>query len=159
MFEAPEKINAYGHFLHNLGSPPGGTHQASCHRPAYYRNIQLAFRTKAARPVDIRAAELLTPPTPPGRCTGSADRSGLCDLSPAASDSGHDLPGAAFIEGDVYHNVVAGFQVWWVSAWYIFSICLLGLHLRHGIWSMFQSVGFNHPRYTPFLRARPSGSP
>ena len=47
----------------------------------------------------------------------------------------------------------AGFQVWWVSVWYIFSICLLGLHLRHGIWSMFQSVGFNHPRYTPILKS------
>ncbi len=55
--------------------------------------------------------------------------------------AGYYHPGAAFIEGDVYHNVVAGFQVWWVSVWYIFSMILLGLHLRHGIWSMFQSLG------------------
>ena len=50
-------------------------------------------------------------------------------------------PGAAFIPGDVYHNVTAGFHVWWVSAWYIFALILLGFHLRHGLWSMFQSVG------------------
>ncbi len=61
-------------------------------------------------------------------------------------------PGGAFIEGDVYHNIVAGFSVWWVSAWYIFSMVLLGLHIRHGAWSMFQSVGFNHPRHTPILK-------
>jgi succinate dehydrogenase / fumarate reductase cytochrome b subunit len=61
-------------------------------------------------------------------------------------------PGADFVEGDVYHNVVAGIQVWYVSAWYIFSMILLGLHMRHGVWSMFQSVGFNHPRHTPILR-------
>jgi succinate dehydrogenase / fumarate reductase cytochrome b subunit len=61
-------------------------------------------------------------------------------------------PGSEFIEGDVYHNVVAGFSVWWVSAWYIFSMILLALHLRHGVWSMFQSVGFNHPRHTPILK-------
>jgi len=57
-----------------------------------------------------------------------------------------------FHEGDVYGNVVAGFQIPYISAWYIFSMVLLGLHLRHGVWSMFQSVGFNHPRHTPILK-------
>ena len=61
-------------------------------------------------------------------------------------------PGGRFIEGDVYHNVISGFQVWYVSAWYIFSMALLGLHIRHGAWSMFQTVGFNHPRHTPILK-------
>lgn len=61
-------------------------------------------------------------------------------------------PGGRFIEGDVYHNVITGFRVWYVSAWYIFSMVLLGLHIRHGAWSMFQSVGFNHPRHTPILK-------
>ena len=53
-------------------------------------------------------------------------------------------PGSQFIAGNVYHNVVAGFSVWWISAWYIFSLCLLGLHLRHGLWSMLQSFGLPH---------------
>ena len=66
--------------------------------------------------------------------------------------AGYIHPGAAYIEGDVYHNVVSGFQVWWVSVWYIFSMCLLGLHLSHGLWAMFQSVGLGHPRLTPMLR-------
>lgn len=61
-------------------------------------------------------------------------------------------PGSNFQEGDVYGNTVGGFQVWYVSAWYIFSMILLGLHLRHGVWSMFQSLGINHPRHTPILR-------
>src|SRR6478735_8844611 len=59
----------------------------------------------------------------------------LALLKKRARPAGYIHPGAAFIEGDVYHNVVAGFQVWWVSVWYIFSMILLGLHLRHGIWS------------------------
>jgi succinate dehydrogenase / fumarate reductase, cytochrome b subunit len=67
--------------------------------------------------------------------------------------AGYIHPESQFIEGDVYHNVVAGFQVWWVSIWYIFAVSLLGLHLRHGIWSMFQSLGFNHPRHTPILKS------
>lgn len=61
-------------------------------------------------------------------------------------------PDATFIEGDVYHNLVTGFQVWWVSAWYIFAIIVLGLHLRHGLWSMFQSVGLAHPLHTLALK-------
>jgi succinate dehydrogenase / fumarate reductase cytochrome b subunit len=31
-------------------------------------------------------------------------------------------------------------------------MAFLGLHLYHGVWSMFQSVGWNHPKYTPRLR-------
>ena len=57
-----------------------------------------------------------------------------------------------FQEGHPYENVVAGFQVWYVSAWYIFSMILLGLHIRHGAWSAFQSLGANHPRHTPVLK-------
>jgi succinate dehydrogenase / fumarate reductase cytochrome b subunit len=26
------------------------------------------------------------------------------------------------------------------------------MHLYHGLWSMFQSLGFSHPRYTPRLK-------
>ncbi len=66
--------------------------------------------------------------------------------------AGYIHPEATFIEGDVYHNLVTGFQVWWVSAWYIFAIVLLGLHLRHGLWSMFQSVGLAHPLHTLALK-------
>jgi succinate dehydrogenase / fumarate reductase cytochrome b subunit len=53
----------------------------------------------------------------------------------------------AFVPGDVYHNVVTGFQVWWVSLFYIAAQVALGFHLYHGLWSMFQSLGWNHPRF------------
>jgi len=53
----------------------------------------------------------------------------------------------AFVPGDVYHNVVAGFQVWWVSLFYVAAQVALGFHLYHGLWSMFQSLGWNHPRF------------
>ncbi len=53
----------------------------------------------------------------------------------------------SFIEGDVYHNFVAGFRVVPVSIFYIVAMLALGLHLRHGVWSMFQTLGVSHPRY------------
>ena len=30
---------------------------------------------------------------------------------------------------------------------------LLGLHLRHGFWSAFHSIGIGYPRYAPFIYA------
>jgi succinate dehydrogenase / fumarate reductase cytochrome b subunit len=53
----------------------------------------------------------------------------------------------SFIEGDVYHNVVSGFSVWPVSLFYILAMLALGLHLRHGVWSMLQTLGLSHPRW------------
>ena len=32
------------------------------------------------------------------------------------------------------------------------AMILLCMHLYHGLWSMFQSMGINHPRYTPMLK-------
>jgi succinate dehydrogenase / fumarate reductase cytochrome b subunit len=29
---------------------------------------------------------------------------------------------------------------------------ILGFHLYHGLWSLFQSLGWSHPRYNPWRR-------
>src|SRR6185437_3917571 len=60
--------------------------------------------------------------------------------------------GTAYNQFDTYGNVINGFRVPAVSIFYIIAMALLCLHLRHGLWSMFQSVGLSHPRYTPRLR-------
>jgi succinate dehydrogenase / fumarate reductase cytochrome b subunit len=51
-------------------------------------------------------------------------------------------PPAAFVPHDPYHNLVAGFSLWWVSLLYIVAQVFLGFHLYHGVWSMFQSIGW-----------------
>ena len=48
---------------------------------------------------------------------------------------------------DVYANVINGFRVPWVVAIYVVAQVMLGLHLHHGAWSLFQSLGLSHPRY------------
>jgi succinate dehydrogenase / fumarate reductase, cytochrome b subunit len=53
---------------------------------------------------------------------------------------------------DVYDNVVAGFQVVWVSGFYILAQVALGFHLYHGLWSMFQSTGVNAPKFNSWRR-------
>jgi len=57
-----------------------------------------------------------------------------------------------FVAGDVYHNLVAGFQIWPISAVYIAANLFLGIHLYHGLWSMFQSLGWNYPGYNAWRR-------
>jgi succinate dehydrogenase / fumarate reductase cytochrome b subunit len=51
-----------------------------------------------------------------------------------------------FHHGEVYANVVTGFRVWYVSAFYILGMLALGFHLYHGVWSMFQSLGLNNDK-------------
>lgn len=58
---------------------------------------------------------------------------------------GNVLPG--FVHGKVFHNVVTGFQVPWVSAFYIIAMLALATHIHHGIWSMLQTLGLSHPRF------------
>lgn len=57
-----------------------------------------------------------------------------------------------FVDLHPYENVVHGFSNPIVSILYIVVMILVGFHLNHGIWSMFQSLGLNHPRYTPLIR-------
>jgi len=61
-------------------------------------------------------------------------------------------------ELDVYRNVITGFRQLPASIAYIAAMLLVGLHVQHGVWSMFQSAGFSHPRYTPWLRRFASAS-
>lgn len=51
-----------------------------------------------------------------------------------------------FIEGDAYHNFVTGFGSLPVAAAYGVAMIALGLHLYHGTWSAFQTLGLDGPR-------------
>jgi len=57
-----------------------------------------------------------------------------------------------YVEGDAYRNFVATFQRPWVSIGYIVAMIPLGLHLYHGFWSMFQTMGWNNVRYNAYRR-------
>jgi succinate dehydrogenase / fumarate reductase cytochrome b subunit len=52
-----------------------------------------------------------------------------------------------FLAGDVYRNIVVGFSRWPVTLFYVLAMVCLGLHLRHGVWSMLQTFGASHPRW------------
>ena len=155
VFEGPAKLNAYGAFLHSIGEFLWPVRiilliAVTLHIVA---TVQLALRKKRARPVEYSVKKAIA--------SSYASRtmywSGPIVLAFIIFHllhltAGYIHPGAAYIEGDVYHNVVSGFQVWWVSLSYIVAISLLGLHLRHGLWSMFQSLGIHQPQHTARLK-------
>ncbi|MFV0318112.1 MAG: succinate dehydrogenase cytochrome b subunit [Microthrixaceae bacterium] len=57
-----------------------------------------------------------------------------------------------FVRGDVYDNLVASLDRLPVAIFYILANIALGIHLFHGSWSMFQSMGINSPRYNAIRR-------
>jgi succinate dehydrogenase / fumarate reductase cytochrome b subunit len=55
-------------------------------------------------------------------------------------------------DGGLYKLVMTWFTNPLYVGFYVLSIVGLGLHLSHGIQSAFQTLGLNHPRYTPIIR-------
>lgn len=53
---------------------------------------------------------------------------------------------------DLYTVTATAFQQWWYVAFYVFAMAALGFHLAHGFQSAFQSMGWNHPAYTPLIK-------
>lgn len=54
---------------------------------------------------------------------------------------------------DFYHMAINLFSSAWYSVMYIVLILILGFHLNHAFQSAFQSLGLNHSKYTPFIKA------
>lgn len=57
-----------------------------------------------------------------------------------------------FREGAVFHNLVASLGRTVAGAFYVLAVAGLGVHLWHGLWSMFQSVGVATRAYTRGLK-------
>jgi succinate dehydrogenase / fumarate reductase, cytochrome b subunit len=58
-----------------------------------------------------------------------------------------------FKQGDPYNNLIASFRVVPVAVFYMLAVAALGVHLFHGVWSMFQTIGWNGPRIDRIWRA------
>ncbi len=157
----PEQINHYAAFLHNPANliPLWAVRcfllaAVILHITA---SFQLWSQNRAARPIaykkkdDVPASYAARTMIWSGPIVGAFIIFHVLHLTVGAvlpiEDVNHNP-----ITPDVHHNVIAGFQNYGVSAFYIIAMILLCLHLYHGLWSMFQSLGINHPRYTPIIK-------
>ena len=156
----PEEIDAYGRFLREVGYP------AVPHKTILWTvriallvavtvHIVAAFQTWAqsrnARAVGYRKNEDLS--------FSYASRTmrwgGVIILLFIVYHLLHFTTGTLhpdFIEGGIYHNFVAGFQSPIVLLVYLVAQAALCLHLYHGLWSMTQTLGANHPKYNRLRR-------
>lgn len=155
LYLGPEHLNEYAKFLITMGSPllPNRTALwivrallVVCVWLHIQAATQLTLMNRAARPIGYRDREYVT-----GTYAARTMRwGGVIILLFVIYHLLHLTFGTvhpSFVQDDVYHNVVSGFQVWWTDAIYIIANLALGLHLYHGLWSMFNSLGWNNPKF------------
>jgi succinate dehydrogenase / fumarate reductase cytochrome b subunit len=154
-FNGQPYLDAYGYFLRHVGEPALPAEGAlwiarSVLLAAVVLHIWAAWSltrmNREARPRGYASA--------PKRHTSYASRTmrwggviillfviyHLLDFTAGALNPG-------FQEGQVHRNMIASFSVWYVALFYIVAQVALGFHLYHGLWSLFQSLGWNHPRF------------
>ncbi|HET6703219.1 MAG TPA: succinate dehydrogenase cytochrome b subunit [Gemmatimonadaceae bacterium] len=106
---------------------------------------QLAVRARAARPTSYRRFE----PQASSASSRTMRWGGVALLLFLVYHILHFTTGQAhpaFVHLAPYHNVTTAFRVWWVAAIYIAAMVALAMHLYHGTWSMFQTLGIQHAR-------------
>lgn len=62
-----------------------------------------------------------------------------------------------YVRGEIYANVVHSLERVPVALLYIVANVALAVHLYHGVWSLFQSMGWNNPRFNRWRRGAAIG--
>lgn len=161
IYAGREYFNHYSEFLRELGAPFFGHEQAlwlvrlvliAAVVLHFYSAAVLTLRDRASRPVGYAVKK--------GQTASFASRTmiwggiivalfvifHLLDLTIGSLNPN-------FRQGDPYNNVIASFRVVPVAAFYMLAVAALGVHLFHGVWSMFQTIGWNGPRVDKVWRA------
>ena len=155
----PQQINAYAAFLHNPNNAVAlWTARAILLLAVILHitaSVQLWGQNRAARPVayykkdDVPTSYAARTMIWSGPIVAAFVIFHILHLTAGAVLPTREI---AANQPDVRYNVITGFQNYAVSGFYIFAMILLCMHLYHGVWSMFQSLGISHPRYTPKLK-------
>ena len=58
-----------------------------------------------------------------------------------------------FTHLDPYNNLRLGFQRWWAVAFYVAAVVFLGLHLYHGAWASWRTLGARRAGERPLHRS------
>jgi len=160
MYQGQAKFDAYAEGLRELGKPVLGHGQALWIARAVLLTAVLlhiwsawllTLQSRRARPVPYESREVLQA----SYASRTMRWGGVILLLFVIYHLGHLTLGwlhPDFDAGKAYQNVTVGFQVWWVAALYIAANLTLGFHLYHGLWSFFQTLGWNQPALNPWRR-------
>ncbi len=159
-FQGSEKFNHYAEFLREMGSPflpHGGAlwiariGLLAClvlHVLAAWQITQAQRRARPERYAVRRAIQM-------DWASRSMGWSGLVILIYVIFHLMHLTIGNVhpdFVPGDAYWNLTTGLAQPLVAVFYVVAVGLLGLHLYHGLWSLFQTLGLEYPRYDRWRR-------
>lgn len=157
-FQGSEHLNEYAHFLRVAGVPmipAGGALWATrliLLAAAFVHvryALQLANASTAARGMPYQHELAMRA----GKTSRVMKVTGLVLLGFIVFHILHFTTGTLhprFVEGDVFANLTYAFKGWWGLLFvpmYVGAMGVLGYHLTHGLWSFFQTLGWNHPRY------------
>jgi succinate dehydrogenase / fumarate reductase cytochrome b subunit len=147
IFSGPEKINGYAALLRTMPALLWGARlvllvAAVAHIASAWKLTQLK---RAARPVGYvkhksQAASF---------ATRTIRLGGVLLLAFLIFHILHFTTGSvhpSFEHGDVHGNVIRGLSSPGMALFYIVAMAALGLHLAHGVWSAFQTLGVTNPR-------------
>jgi succinate dehydrogenase / fumarate reductase cytochrome b subunit len=155
VFFGPEMFNAYSHTL--ISNPlivPAEIGLLLVFLVHIYKTVTMFLRNKMARPVRYEKKERAHHTSRKGLASTTMIGSGLILLLFVVIHVKQFKFGTFYLtEGsdairDLYRTEIEVFRnPWWVLL-YVIGTLTVGLHLRHGIASAFQSLGADHPRYT-----------
>jgi len=154
------KIDVYGEGLREIGAPILGHGQAlwiarfgllaavGVHLWAAW---SLTLQSRAARPVayQVTASVQSTYASRTMRWGGVII---LLFVLYHLADLTFGWTNPAFVAGRVHDNLVASFSRPHIAGLYLAANAALGFHLFHGLWSLFQSLGWNSPKLNPWRR-------
>jgi succinate dehydrogenase / fumarate reductase cytochrome b subunit len=160
IFFGPEVFNAYSHQL--ISNPliiPVEIGLLLVFLIHIYKTITMWMQNRAARPVGYQKKELAGHTSRKSLASSTMIASGLIIMVFVAIHVKQFKFGSFYLAAgsdsvrDLYRTEIEVFQQPLWVALYVIATLLVGLHLRHGISSAFQSVGLDHPRYTRRLVA------
>lgn len=153
VFKGPEAINAYSRFLRNTGELLWVARAILLVSVVLHIHSAwtLTRAAQAARPVDYTERK--------SRSSTLSARlmrwGGVVLLAFIIFHLLHLTTGTLhpeFDPNDVYSNIVVGLSVPAVALFYLLAMASLALHLHHGVSSLFQTLGANHPHVNPARR-------
>lgn len=159
------QIDVYGEHLRELGAPVFGHGQAlwlarfvllACVAAHIWAAWETTRQSWAARPIKYQKTAAVQS-TYAARTMRWGGLIVLFYVLYHLADLTLGWANPAFVAGRVHDNMVASFSQPLVAGLYMIATIALGLHLRHGLWSLFSTLGWVNPRFDRGRRAFATG--
>ncbi|MBD3233727.1 MAG: succinate dehydrogenase [candidate division Zixibacteria bacterium] len=164
LYDNPQPFNEYSHFLISLGGALYIIEIALLLSFVFHAIMGIAvwIGKKKARPGSYEKVEDAGAPSRKTISSKTMIYTGIITLAflifhivtfkyGPGIDDGYVAKAGDTVMRDLYRLVIEYFNKTWVVILYVVCMVLLGFHLRHAVWSAFQSLGISQSRLLTFL--------